>query len=48
VRGGSHGRIKVSAISKILMAKSLRASETLVSKVYMGCNGLGCIHTQVV
>jgi hypothetical protein len=28
--------------------KSLRASETLVSKVYAGCNGSGHVHTWAV
>jgi hypothetical protein len=48
VRGGSHGCIKVSAMSEILMDKSLGASETLVSEVYAGCNGPGSIHTRAV
>jgi hypothetical protein len=25
--------------------KSLGASETLISEVYAGCNGNGCVHT---
>ena len=28
--------------------KSLGASKTLVSKVYVGCNGLGRVHTWAV
>jgi hypothetical protein len=28
--------------------KSIRASKTLVSEVYVGCNGPRCIHTWVV
>jgi hypothetical protein len=31
-----------------LDGKSLGASETLVSEVYTGCNGPGCVHTWVV
>ena len=29
-----------------LDGKSLRALETLVSEVYVGCNGPGCVHMQ--
>jgi hypothetical protein len=28
--------------------KSLGASETLVSKMYVGCNGLGHVHVRAV
>jgi hypothetical protein len=46
VRGGSHGRIKVSAMSEILMAKVSESQKTLFSDVHAGCLCIGCMYTR--
>jgi hypothetical protein len=44
-RGGSHGRIKVSAVSDILMAKFSDSQKTLFSYAHAGCLCIGCVYT---
>jgi hypothetical protein len=45
VRGGSHGCIKVSAMSEILMEKFLDSHKTLFSDAHTGCLCIGCVYT---
>jgi hypothetical protein len=47
VRGGSHGRIKVSEMSKILTTKVSESQKTLFSDAHGGCLCIGCVYTQV-
>jgi hypothetical protein len=44
VRGGSHGHIKVSAMSEILTAKFSDSQKTLFSDAHMGCMCIGCMY----
>jgi hypothetical protein len=46
VRGGSHGRIKVSAMSDILRTKVSESKKTLFSDAHAGCLCIGCVYTR--
>jgi hypothetical protein len=45
VRGGSHERIKVSAMSEILTKKFSDSQKTLFFDVHVGCLCIGCMYT---
>jgi hypothetical protein len=47
VRGGSHGHIKVSAMSEILTKKFPDSQKTLFSNTYAGCLCIGCTYMKV-
>jgi hypothetical protein len=47
VRGGSHGRIKVSAMSEILTVKILESQKTLFSDAHAGFLCIGCMYMGV-
>jgi hypothetical protein len=44
VRGGSHGCIKFSAMSEILMEKVLDSQKTLFSDAHVGSLCIGCMY----
>jgi hypothetical protein len=44
LRGGSHGRIQVSTMSKILTTKVSDSQKTLISDVHAGCLCIGCMY----
>jgi hypothetical protein len=45
VRGGSHGCIKVSAMSEILMEKFSDSQKILFFDAHAGCLCIGCMYT---
>jgi hypothetical protein len=46
VRGGSHERIKVSAMSEILMTKVSESEKTLFFDAHAGYLCIGCVYMQ--